>query len=294
MSYEGILNIDKPSGMTSHDVVARVRRVAGLRRVGHTGTLDPLATGVLVVCLGRATRLVEYVVGRPKTYEAVVRLGQSTNTYDSDGEVTVERPLPETLSFELLEQALDRFRGDIAQVPPMYSAIKKNGQPLYKLARQGIEIERPPRQVTIYELSILAWEGEQLSLSITCSAGTYIRSIAHDLGELLGCGGHLTALRRTAVGLFTTENGVPLDDLTPENVARHLAPAEMAVDHMPRIDLDEVRMGDLQHGRPIHILAEDPDAGLVRVYTPQNRFMGLIKQGDGRWLAHKLFIDDEN
>ena len=290
MSYEGILNIDKPTGMTSHDVVARVRRTAGLRRVGHTGTLDPLATGVLVVCLGRATRLVEYVVGRPKTYEAVVKLGQSTNTYDCDGEVTVELPLPTNLTGVEIEPFLDRFRGEIAQIPPMYSAIKKNGQPLYKLARQGIEIERPPRQVTIYELTLMELAGDQLSLRVTCSAGTYIRSIAHDLGELLGCGGHLIALRRTAVGSFTTNNGVRLEDLTPENVAAHLLPSEIAVDHLPRIDLEEARWGDLQHGRPISIEVGDPDEALVRVYDLDGQFAGLVARKGNLWRAHKLFV----
>ncbi len=287
--HEGLLNIDKPTGMTSHDVVGRVRRVAGLRRVGHTGTLDPLATGVLVVCLGRATRLVEYVVGRPKTYEAVVKLGESTNTYDSDGEVTQERPLPADLSVEALEQALDPFRGEISQIPPMYSAIKKDGQPLYKLARQGKVIERPPRQVTVYELSQLNWVEDTLTLRVTCSAGTYIRSIAHDLGEALGCGAHLTALRRTAVGQFTADNAVKLDDLTPENVADYLTPADTAVTHMPHIDLDDARLTDLRHGRPIPRIEADPDEELVCVYD-NGRFMGLVIKNDGRWKAHKLFV----
>ena len=289
---EGILNIDKPTGMTSHDVVARVRRVAGLRRVGHTGTLDPLATGVLVVCLGKATRLVEYVVGRPKTYEAEIRLGESTNTYDSDGEITAERPLPGNLSLEMLETHLEQFRGQIEQVPPMYSAIKQNGQPLYKLARQGKTVERPKRQVTIYQLDILQWSEASLSVRVVCSAGTYIRSIAHDLGESLGCGAHLTGLRRTAVGEFSTDNAVALDDLAPENVSDHLLAADLAVNHMAELRLDEAQANDLRYGRVIAdvsgLVTED---ALVRAYTPENEFMGLLRGGkDGRWHPHKLFL----
>ena len=209
---EGILNIDKPEGMTSHDVVNRVRRACGLRRVGHAGTLDPLATGVLVVCVGRATRLAEYVVGQPKEYVAVVRLGQTTDTYDADGTILEERPV--SADSATIQTALQQFTGPIEQIPPMYSAIKRDGKPLYKLARQGIEVERKARAITIYNLTLEDRTENDITLRVACSTGTYIRSLAHDLGEVLGCGGHIVALRRTRVGSFSAENAVPLDQLT--------------------------------------------------------------------------------
>ncbi len=286
---EGVLNIDKPMGLTSHDVVGRVRRLSGTRRVGHTGTLDPLATGILVVCLGRATRLVEYVVGRPKTYTATIRLGQTTNTYDTEGEITAEQTLPDNLSLAEIRPYLDQFRGEIAQIPPLYSAIKKDGQPLYKLARQGKTIELEPRQVTIYELEVLAWQQPDLSLQIRCSAGTYIRSIAHDLGQLLGYGGHLTQLRRTAVGAFNLSTAVSLDDLTPNNLSHHLVAADLAVHHLPAHTLtaDEVTL--LFNGTPIPP-PTTIDAEVARVYTPANEFAGLVSIQDNQWRAKKMFI----
>lgn len=286
---EGVLNIDKPIGLTSHDVVGRVRRLSGTRRVGHTGTLDPLATGILVVCLGRATRLVEYVVGRPKTYTATIRLGQTTNTYDTEGEITAEQTLPDDLPLAEIRPYLAQFRGEIAQIPPLYSAIKKDGQPLYKLARQGKTVELEPRQVTIYELEVLAWQQPDLSLQIRCSAGTYIRSIAHDLGQLLGYGGHLTQLRRTAVGAFNLSTAVALDELTPDNLNNHLVAADLAVQHLPAHTLtaDEVTL--LFNGTPIPP-PTSLDTEMVRVYTPTNAFAGLVSIQDNHWRAKKMFI----
>ncbi|MFW5942793.1 MAG: tRNA pseudouridine(55) synthase TruB, partial [Chloroflexota bacterium] len=198
---EGLLNVDKPLHLTSHDVVARVRRLCDTRRVGHAGTLDPLASGVLVLAVGRATRLLEYVVGQPKEYQARVRLGQETNTYDGEGEITAQRPVPVTRAD--VEQALQQFRGDIAQIPPMYSALKKGGKRLYELARQGKEVEREARRVTIYDLEILTWDRPVLTVRVRCSTGTYIRSLAHDLGQALGTGAYLSGLRRTAIGAFS-------------------------------------------------------------------------------------------
>lgn len=286
---EGILNIDKPQGMTSHDVVGRVRRVAGLRRVGHTGTLDPMATGVLVVCLGRATRLVEYVVGRPKTYWGVVRLGQTTDSYDADGEILTEAAVPD-LSSAQLEPLLDQFRGDILQVPPMVSAIKKDGKRLYELARQGKTVERPPRPVTIYQLDCLSVDGPEITLRIQCSAGTYIRSIAHDLGQLLGCGGHLVSLRRERVGKFDLESAVPLDELAPENIASNLRPMDWAVDHLPKIEVSANAERDLLNGKLVSRKDDAPQDDLVRVYNPSGRFVGLVSPYQGFWKAKKMYM----
>ena len=286
---DGILNIHKPLHLTSHDVVARVRRVAGQKRVGHTGTLDPLATGVLVVCLGRATRLVEYVVGLPKRYEAIVRLGQSSTTYDAEGEITAERPLPPDLTTAQLATALHPFTGAIEQRPPMYSAIKKNGQPLYKLARQGETIDIPPRPVTIYELAITHWEAPLLHLSVACSAGTYIRSLAHDLGEALGCGGHLVGLVRSAVGEFTLESAVHLEGLTAENMGQHLLPPATAVGHLPLLAIDDTAAQALLMGQAIPRASHHPTAELVRIATPTIPFVGLATAAGEVWRPKKMF-----
>ncbi|MCL4265559.1 MAG: tRNA pseudouridine(55) synthase TruB [Anaerolineae bacterium] len=285
---EGILNIDKPAGITSHDVVNRVRRVAGLRRVGHAGTLDPLATGVLLVCLGRATRLVEYMMGQPKTYEVVIRLGQSTDTYDADGEVVAERPCRFTT--DDLPPALAQFRGPIQQRPPIYSALKKEGQPLYKLARQGVQVEVKARAVTIYELEQLAFDLPFLTLRIICSSGTYIRSLAHDLGERLGCGGHVAALRRTAVGEFTLDTAVPLDTLTPEHLNTHTLPLDTAVHHLPAVAFTETEAAHLRQGQTVPWQPAHAQAKLARAYAPENLFMGIVQlQETQEWQPHKMF-----
>ena len=284
----GVLCVDKPLGITSHDVVNRVRRLAGLRRVGHAGTLDPLATGVMLLCLGRSTRLVEYLVGHDKLYETTVRLGQTTTTYDAEGEIVAERPFTH-LSLSQIQDALESFRGDIQQQPPLYSAIKQGGQPLYKLARQGkTDVERPFRPVIIRELTLLGWEPPRLSLRIGCSSGTYIRSLGHDLGEALGCGGHLTGLRRLAVGDFGVEDAVPLDQLMPENVASFLLPADTAVRHLPRLDLSETAAADILQGKAIPKTIQMVGE-LARAYDPAGQFLGVVAAQQDAWLARKMF-----
>lgn len=284
----GVLCVDKPLGITSHDVVNRIRRVASLRRVGHAGTLDPLATGVLLLCLGRSTRLIEYLVGHDKVYETTVRLGQTTTTYDAEGDIVAERPFTH-LTLTQIQEALAPFRGEIQQQPPLYSAIKQGGQPLYKLARQGKEdVERPYRPVTIHELTLIDWEPPHLSLRVSCSSGTYIRSLGYDLGEALGCGGHLSALRRLAVGDFTVETAVPLDQLSPENITSYLLPPDTAVQHLPRIDLPETVAADILQGKPIAI-TNSTSAELARAYGPDNQFLGIITAEDEQWLARKMF-----
>jgi tRNA pseudouridine55 synthase len=284
----GILNIDKPLGITSHDVVGQVRRVAGMRRVGHGGTLDPLASGVLVVALGVATRLLEYVTGQPKSYEAVVRLGQSSTTYDAEGELRPGQS-PGELDPDQLEEALARFRGPVEQLPPMYSAVKRGGQPLYKLARQGIDVEREPRRVTIYELELLAWSAPDLHLSVRCSAGTYIRSLAHDLGAALGTGGYLAALRRTAVGSFTIATSIPLDTLSPDSLADQLWPLDSAVAHLPRLDVDKTATEQLRQGQRLPRESSTPGDSLARVYGPEGNFAGIVTASGNEWQPHKIF-----
>jgi tRNA pseudouridine55 synthase len=287
-SLGGVLCVDKPLGITSHDVVNRIRRLAGIRRVGHAGTLDPLATGVLLLGLGRSTRLIEYLVGADKVYETAVRLGQSTTTYDAEGDIVDERPFAH-LTLPQISDALNPFRGTIQQQPPLYSAIKQGGQPLYKLARQGVtDVKRPYRTVTIHELSLLGWEPPFLTLRIACSSGTYIRSLGHDLGESLGCGGHLASLRRLAVGDFSIETAVPLEKLTPENIIDYLLPPDTAVRHLPRLDLPETAAAAILQGKPIPKIAA-PQAELARAYGPDDQFLGILIAKGEQWRARKMF-----
>lgn len=287
----GVLNIDKPAGMTSHDVVNVVRRLSGVRRTGHTGTLDPLATGVLLLCIGRATRLSEYLVGQDKQYEAAVRLGQETNTYDAEGEIVAEKPV--TVGREAIESALNHFRGAISQVPPMFSAVKKEGKPLYELARKGVVVERPPRKVTIYHLDLVDWTPPLLRLDVTCSSGTYIRSLAHDLGQLLGCGGHITALRRTAVGHFSVGEAVPLEALTAENWTEKLLPADSAVAHLPAVEFSNEEAAALQQGQQVAQkidFSQPPSEALARAYNNAGLFIGIVAAGPDYWQPRKILV----
>ena len=206
---QGFLIIDKPAGISSHDVVRRVRKAAGMRRVGHAGTLDPLATGILPIALGDATRLIEYFANREKGYSATMRLGSETDTQDSEGEVLATAAW-DTVTSAQLEQMLQSFRGDIEQVPPMYSALKKDGVPLYRLARQGIEIERPARNMTIHSLKVTRFEPPEVDFDVVCSKGTYVRTLCHDIGRQLGSLAHMTSLRRFLHGSFDLSAAVTL------------------------------------------------------------------------------------
>jgi tRNA pseudouridine55 synthase len=200
----GLLLVDKPAGITSHDVVDRIRRAAGTRKVGHTGTLDPGATGLLVLCLGVATRLSEHLTGLDKVYEGAMRLGLVTDSYDMDGKVTAESPVTANLTMADIQSACDRFAGEIMQVPPMVSAVKVGGERLYKRARQGEVVERAARQVTVREFHVLSYKAPDAQIRVRCTRGTYVRSLCHDVGQALGCGAILASLRRTFVGQLTS------------------------------------------------------------------------------------------
>ena len=288
LSVSGILNLDKPRGMTSHDVVNRVRRVTGIRKVGHAGTLDPMATGVLLVCVGRATRLAEYLTGANKSYRAAARLGVETDTYDADGKVLHTNPV--TISREEVRATLAEFCGSIAQVPPMYSAIKRGGQPLYKLARKGITVAREPRQALISHIALTDWSPPDFSFDVTCSAGTYVRSLAHDLGQSLGCGAHLTELVRSQSGRFLLDDALQLDDL-PAVWRDCLQPMEVAVADFPLITLDAQTAQRLVHGQSIPHQPEHPMADLARIHSEDGRFFALVRPSEDRscWLPHKVF-----
>jgi tRNA pseudouridine55 synthase len=283
----GFLNIDKPLGMTSHDVVAKVRRKAGMKRVGHAGTLDPLATGVLIVCLGNATRLSEYVMQSTKRYRARVHLGVTTNTYDAEGGILQQQD-PSHITPEAVEAVLGRFLGDIRQIPPMYSAIKQGGRKLYELARAGATVEREARSVRIDSLTISEWQPPQFTLDVTCSAGTYIRSLAYDIGEALGVGAHLAGLVRVASGSFTLEKAVPLDVwLAAEDWESYLIAPSDALRDWPAIALNAAEVERIQRGQAIN--ADGNGDGLAFGYAPDGRLIGLLRADGSLWRPHKVF-----
>ena len=268
----GAVFLDKPAGMTSFTAANRVRRALGLKKAGHTGTLDPMATGVLVVMLGGATRFIEFIPSHDKAYEAVFRLGITTDTLDSEGTVLTETETAFTAA--QVEDALSGFRGEIDQVPPMYSALKKDGQKLYELARKGVEVERESRKVTVHELALTGADetNQTFSIRVACSAGTYIRSLVADVGEALGCGAVLTALRRTAAHGVTIERCVKLEDVNESCVA----PVETLLDY-PAVTVTAAQVkrfccgGELDKNR----LRGLQGAGLYQVLSPEGGFLGL-------------------
>ena len=292
----GILNVDKPPGMTSHDVVDALRRVVGQRKVGHAGTLDPMATGVLLVCLGQATRVSEYLMAGRKQYRATIVLGSTTDTYDAEGEVLTSGGATDFDQQEV-EAALAAFVGAIEQVPPMYSALKRDGQPLYKLAREGKTVERNPRTVELDEIVLLDWTPPALTVSVTCSPGTYIRSLAHDLGQRLGSGAHLGALVRLASGRFRLEDALSLERL--EEAFEHglgeslVLPLDEALLEWPAmiVGADEARrivQGQALRGDPPH---EDRDGALARAYSVDGGFVAILVYHAevGLWRPKKVF-----
>lgn len=284
----GFLNIDKPLGMTSHDVVAQVRRGLKIRRVGHAGTLDPLATGVLVVCVGSATRLSEYAMASTKQYRARVRFGVVTTTYDAEGEI-VRTADAAHVTRDAVAAALPQFTGELMQLPPMYSAIKQGGRKLYELARAGEEVERQPRAVRIDALSLVDWQPPECTLDVTCSAGTYIRSLAYDLGEVLGVGAHLSGLTRTASGHFTLPDAVQLDGLfAADRWPAVLLPPDTPLQDWEAVHLDERSAHDILQGRSV-AGAQHPDGTLARGYDAQGRLLAVLLAEGGKWRPHKVF-----
>lgn len=273
------LNLDKPPGLTSRDVVDRVARVVGVKRIGHAGTLDPMATGVLVLAVERAARLVEYVQRQTKTYAAEIRLGCTSDTDDVEGAVepvAVPRP-PDRPA---VEAALKNFLGEIEQTPPAYSAVKLAGRRAYKLARQGRQVELAPRLVHVHAVSLLDYDYPRVRLEIVCGAGTYIRSIARDLGAALGVGGVLSGLRRTAVGVFHMDSAVPLDELTPAKVQNRRRPLSDAVAFLPKVFVDPPAIRRLHFGQKVP-LPNQPDVEEAAIFDAQGRLLGVGRVLDG-------------
>jgi tRNA pseudouridine55 synthase len=267
--------------------VAKVRRLTGVRRIGHTGTLDPLATGVLVLCLGQATRVVEYMIGHDKRYRAAIRLGIDTDSYDAQGHMTAQHPVE--VSETALRKTLEAFVGDVEQIPPMFSAIKRGGQKLVDLARKGVEVEREPRRVTIYSIDLIDFKSPDVTIDVHCSAGTYIRSLAHDVGRALGCGAHLSALTRSAVGDFRLDHAVTIEAFQAAvedgSWQTLLRPLDAALSRFPSATISAQDAARARNGAAVSPPRDVPanvEADLIRVYDPAGRMVGLMRLDGAR------------
>src|SRR5690348_4533358 len=273
----GILLLDKPQGISSNRALQQAKRLFGAARAGHTGSLDPLATGLLPVCFGEATKIAGYLLGARKAYAAECRLGVTTDTCDSDGAVLAERAVP-TLDDAAIRDTLKRFTGRITQIPPVYSALKQGGVPLYKRARRGETVEAPPREVEVFRFDLLEREGDTLRLHVECGSGTYVRSLVRDLGEALGCGAHLAALRRLWVEPFREPRMFTLDELAAlrergaDALAQMLLPIEAGLADWRILQLDERAADDVVHGRRLHVAA---DPGRYRAHTPSGTLLAI-------------------
>lgn len=294
----GILVLDKPQGLSSNDAVQKAKRLFNARKVGHTGALDPLATGVLPLCFGEATKFSQYLLSSDKKYWVRIKLGVATDSGDADGQVTETRPVT-GVDAGKIEDALRFFRGEIDQVPSMFSAIKHKGQPLYKLARQGIEIEREARRVTVYSNELLGFEGDCLELSIHCSKGTYVRTIAEELGEILGCGAHVIALRRLAAGPYEESDLVTFEQLETAvqdgSLDPFLLPVASAVREWPEVTLTDNTAYYLRQGQPV-IVPHAPTSGWVRLSEVDSedgtKFIGVGEiLDDGRVAPRRLVVE---
>lgn len=292
-AISGVLVVDKPVGLTSHDVVQIVRKGTNIRRAGHTGTLDPRASGVLVILIGPAVRLSEYVSASDKRYQAVVRLGATTDTYDAEGRITSSAPV--TVTEEQFEEALQQFIGEIEQVPPPYSAVKIKGRKAYEMAREGEEVELQPRKIKVYNLELLEWAPPEAVIDVYCSSGTYVRSLAHDLGEVLGCGAHLVGLRRTKSGRFTLRDAVPLRKLREAfelgTWYQYLIPAADALSDWPALELDHEQVDSVRHGH--RVPGEPPEKNTwARGVSEQGELVALLEwvPETNEWQPRKVFF----
>lgn len=287
----GVLPVDKPVGPTSHDAVAAVRRALRTREVGHTGTLDPFASGLLLICLGPATRLAEYLTGLPKTYVATMRLGETTDTDDLTGDVVSVSLAWQGIDAAAVEAALASQLGTIEQLPPIFSAKKVGGERMYAAARRGEAVERKPSTVTVHSIRLLSVDLPDVEFEVECGAGTYIRAIARDVGEMLGVGGHLRALRRTRVGTHSVEGAVPIDALGDEDRVRAatIAPLD-AVSHLPRVVVDEAGIAALRHGRAVPAADDVPEARPLALASAEGELLAIAERAGGEVRPRKVFL----
>ncbi len=293
---DGIVNANKPPGLTSFDVVARLRRWSHERRVGHAGTLDPRASGVLPVCLGQATRVVEFMLGGRKSYRADIELGTTTDSYDADG-IIVEKQDPSLITLDRVQEALPAFRGSIWQSPPPFSAVKHQGKRLYQLARAGILTQLPPRPIEVYDLAVTGWQPPIVTLEVECGQGTYIRSIAHDLGQALGCGAHLKDLVRLRYGPFRLEDALPLPQIEAAFLEGRegelLHPLDSVLAGWGSVTLDGEGEQRVTRGLSLHLSqgTGGHPGEYLRAYAPDGRFLAVLRSQDenGLWLPKKVF-----
>ncbi|MDG2630992.1 tRNA pseudouridine(55) synthase TruB [Vibrio parahaemolyticus] len=303
----GVILLDKPTGISSNDALQKVKRIYFAEKAGHTGALDPLATGMLPICLGEATKFSQFLLDSDKRYRVIAKLGERTNTSDSDGEVVETRPVDVTL--EKLEACIEKFRGESDQVPSMFSALKYQGKPLYEYARKGIEVPRESRKITVYEIVLHRFEGDEVEMEVHCSKGTYIRTIVDDLGEMLGCGAHVTMLRRTAVAKYPYEKMVTLEQLNElleqahrEEIAPRelldplLMPMDTAVEDLPEVNLIPELADMVQHGQPVQVLGATEQGSLRLTMGEERLFIGVGEMNDDGKIAPKrlvVFRDEE-
>ncbi|MDK2676827.1 tRNA pseudouridine(55) synthase TruB [Vibrio vulnificus] len=304
---DGVILLDKPTGMSSNDALQKVKRLYFAEKAGHTGALDPLATGMLPICLGEATKFSQFLLDSDKRYRVIAKLGERTDTSDSDGDVVETRPVNVTL--ETLEACVEKFRGESDQVPSMFSALKYQGKPLYEYARKGIEVPRESRKITVYEIILHRFEGDEVEMEVHCSKGTYIRTIVDDLGEMLGCGAHVTMLRRTGVAKYPYENMVTLEQLNElvDNANRDgvaprevldplLMPMDTAVEDLPEVNLIADLADMVMHGQAVQVLGAPTEGQLRLTMGEERRFIGVGEMNrDGKIAPKRLvvFRDEE-
>ncbi|AQM69025.1 tRNA pseudouridine synthase B [Vibrio campbellii] len=303
----GVILLDKPTGISSNDALQKVKRIFFAEKAGHTGALDPLATGMLPICLGEATKFSQFLLDSDKRYRVIAKLGERTDTSDSDGEVVETRPID--VNLEKLEACIDTFRGESDQVPSMFSALKYQGKPLYEYARKGIEVPRESRKITVYEIVLHRFEGDEVEMEVHCSKGTYIRTIVDDLGEMLGCGAHVTMLRRTGVAKYPYEKMVTLEQLNELLEQAHrdevapkelldplLLPMDTAVEDLPEVNLNAELTNLVQHGMPVQVLGA-PEGTPIRMTSGEDKlFIGVAEVNDDGKVAPKrlvVFRDEE-
>ena len=297
----GVILLDKPTGISSNDALQKVKRIFFAEKAGHTGALDPLATGMLPICLGEATKFSQFLLDSDKRYRVIAKLGERTDTSDSDGEVVETRPVD--VNLEKLEGCVDTFRGESDQVPSMFSALKYPGKPLYEYARKGIEVPRESRKITVYEIVLHRFEGDEVEMEVHCSKGTYIRTIVDDLGEMLGCGAHVTMLRRTGVAKYPYEKMVTLEQLNELLEQAHrdevapkelldplLLPMDTAVEDLPEVNLNAELTNLVQHGMPVQVFGA-PEGTPIRMTSGEDKlFIGVAEVNDDGKVAPKRLV----